>query len=370
MRILHLIPRLQRRGAEVFAVELFQALSAEGLSGKLAVLFNGPDELGISDNPDVCRLQAGSGLAAVGRLRSLIAGYSPDIILAHGGGPLKYAVLSAGTDRKPSLLYRKIGLSRDWFGQSAFLKLPFYRWLTGHAAFVSCVGEESRREAVDLFRIAFERTRVIYRGVDASRFIEGNGVGASIRHSLDIRTDTIVLICVGAISREKNLGAVLRLTAGLRRKGDDIVLLLAGRGPLESELRSLASDLGISKQVLFLVVREDIPSLLQASDILLLTSLTEGVPGALIEAGLAGIPAVAWDVGGVKEVILHGKTGMVTPCRDENTFLEAVNILVGDEGMRRRMGKAARDFCLERFDIKRSAREHIKLFEDMVSKSS
>ncbi len=369
MKVLHLIPQSQRRGAEIFATELLHALSAEGLEGKLAVLFNGHDELELAHYAYVRQLRAKSGLTAMRRLRALISEYDPDIIMAYGGEPLKYAVLSTGTRKRPSLVYRKIGLSRDWFGRSGFLKLPFYRWLAGRADFVSCVGEASRKEIVDLFHVPPDKAGIIYRGVAAEKFVAGNKARSSIRDSLGVQPDTTVLISVGALSWEKNHAAMVKTAAVLNQRGKDVILLLAGKGPLERELLSLADRMGAAKQVRFLGVRNDVPLLLQAADIALLSSFTEGVPGALIEAGFAGLPAVAWDVGGAREVVLHEKTGIITPYKDERAFLEAVRKLTADKNLRQQMGRAACEFCTERFDIKTCANEHIKLFEKLLSKS-
>lgn len=369
MRVLHLIPKSQRRGAEIFATDLFNAFSARGIEGKLVVLFNGHDELGIAHLSNVCCLLAKNGLIAMRRLHSLISEYTPDIILAYGGEPLKYAVLSGGTSRGPSLVYRKIGLSGDWFGRSALLKLPFYRWLMGRADLVSCVGEKSCREVVDLFHVPDDKARVIYRGVAAEKFVADSTARSSMRDSLGIETGAVVLMAVGALSWEKNVETMMRVTSALHPK-QNVFLLLAGQGPLENKLRSLAQKMGLVKQIRFLGVRDDIPMLLRAADVVLLTSFTEGVPGALIEAGFAGLPVVAWDVGGVREVVLNGKTGIVTPYKDEKAFLDAVRMVVLDGALRERLGKSSREFCMERFDIKICADQHIELFEKLLSKSA
>lgn len=369
MKILHLIPRLQRRGAEVFAAQLFTALSTDGVGGRLAVLFDGNDELGFDGNPNISRLKAGNGLTAVSRLRSLIGEYAPDIVMAYGGQPLKFAALARGTARTPYLVYRKIGLSRDWLGKGRFIKLPFYRRLMSRADFISCVGEESRAEAIELFRVGPGKVRVIYRGVAASPFTREDETKASIRQSLNLPGDAAILISVGALSWEKNLEMLIDVTASLCEEGRAAVLLLAGQGALEKDLQLLARNKGVENHIRFLGVRNDIPRLLKASDVVLLSSLTEGVPGALIEAGLAGVPAVAWDVGGVREVILSGKTGIITPYKDRTSFLNAVRNMIADESLRMQLGKSARDFCIRRFDINHCVKEHVRLFTELLSRS-
>jgi glycosyltransferase involved in cell wall biosynthesis len=86
----------------------------------------------------------------------------------------------------------------------------------------------------------------------------------------------------------------------------------------------------------------------------------------LIEAGVAGVPAVAWDVAGVREVVQDGVTGLVPPYRDEEAFAAAILRLLGDPAGARGMGMAARDFCRERFSMDRCVEQHVELFRELL----
>jgi glycosyltransferase involved in cell wall biosynthesis len=106
--------------------------------------------------------------------------------------------------------------------------------------------------------------------------------------------------------------------------------------------------------------RGDVGDLLGASDIMLLASRTEGMPGCLIEAGMAGLPSVAFDVAGVTEVLSHGRSGFVLPLDDVEGMRQALHALASDASRRVSMGDEARRRC-ERFDIAHVARR----FEDV-----
>jgi glycosyltransferase involved in cell wall biosynthesis len=175
-----------------------------------------------------------------------------------------------------------------------------------------------------------------------------------------------VLIAVGALGWEKNQAAMLRVLAEIRRTLPETILLLAGDGPERPKLERLAAELGVVAAVLFLGVRQDVPELLAAADLFLLTSLTEGVPGVLIEAGMAGLPAVTWDVAGAKEVVQDGVTGRVTTYQDQAGFTAAVIALLSNPGKAAIMGQAAREFCRERFGMERCVAEHLRLFEEIT----
>lgn len=367
MKILHLLPTLQRRGAQMFAAELWRELGAHGVAQSLAVLAPGEDEVGF----DVAcgrihPLPPLNGRGRVKALRRLLHEERPDVVFAIGGEPFKYAVLARGRAMTPKIVYRKIGLSEQWLGRHRWLKLPFQRWLLRRADAISTVGEATRREAIELFHADPSRIRVIYRGMDAERFALPPAIRECIRSSLEITPEQPVLLTVGALGWEKNQAAMLRVLPEVRRSFPAAILLLAGEGPERPKLERLAADLGIAEAVRFLGPRKDVPVLLAAADSFLLTSLTEGVPGVLIEAGLAGLPCVTWDVAGAREVVQDGVTGRVPPYKEEAAVAEAVIELLGNPDRAAAMGGAARAFCRERFDINRCAEEHVRLFEEVL----
>jgi glycosyltransferase involved in cell wall biosynthesis len=368
MKLLHLLPTLERRGAQVFARDLIGGLAAHGdVAQSLIVLSTGPDEVDMARVTGHIRTLASRG--AVGRmlaLRQLLHDNPPDILFAHGGAPFKCAVLARGRATTPKIVYRKIGLSEQWLGRLRWLKLPFQRWLIRRADAISTVGETTRHEAIELFRADAEKLRVIYRGVDAERFTGSAETREQVRAELGMTRTTRVLIAVGALGWEKNQGTMLRVLAEVRKSYSNAVLLLAGDGPERPKLEQLAAELGVADVVRFLGVRQDVPELLAAADLFLLTSLTEGVPGVLIEAGMAGLPCVTWDVAGAKEVIKDGVTGRVTPYRDETAFTVAVIDLLSHAENASAMGCAARYFCRERFSLKRCVEEHVRMFDELM----
>ena len=129
------------------------------------------------------------------------------------------------------------------------------------------------------------------------------------------------------------MAAVRAVAAGPR----DVVMLLAGDGPQRAETTALVQRL-LPGRARILGEVADVRKVLAASDVLLLPSLTEGVPAILGEAGLVGIPVVATDVGGVSTVVEDGVTGLLVPAGDERAFEQAVlrSLSIGPELGRRR----------------------------------
>ena len=147
-------------------------------------------------------------------------------------------------------------------------------------------------------------------------------------------------------------------------------LLLVGTGDQEPALRAQVARLGLDERVLFLGVRHDIPVILRAADLAVLPSHTEALPTTLIEAAACGVPAVASDVGGVRETVDDGRTGLVVPPRDTGALAAAVGDLLLDHDRRLAMGRSARVLAEERFDMHAWARSLRREYERALSRRS
>jgi glycosyltransferase involved in cell wall biosynthesis len=146
------------------------------------------------------------------------------------------------------------------------------------------------------------------------------------------------------------------------------VLLVAGEGPLKAELQSQSESLGT--RVRFLGLREDVPDLMNACDGFVMSSIVEGLPMVLIEAALAGLPTVATDAGGVREVIREGQTGWVVPPGDATALAEAMQRLTSlPVAVRHQMGESARRDAEERFHLSEVASRWERLYLDCLSRA-
>lgn len=163
-----------------------------------------------------------------------------------------------------------------------------------------------------------------------------------LRESLGLKDDDKVLICVGRLDKNKNQGFLIRAMKGLIVKDEKYQLLLVGPDELNGKYQKLADKLGVSEHVKFLGFRKDIPELLQISGIAVSSSKREGLPVNLIEAAMVGLPIVATDCRGVRD-ICKAVDGAVFQQNDYMVF--AKNIL----DSRQRLGKTRRP--KEFFDI-------------------
>jgi glycosyltransferase involved in cell wall biosynthesis len=174
---------------------------------------------------------------------------------------------------------------------------------------------------------------------------------------------------VGSLSWEKDPGILLDLLARLLPVYPRLRLVYVGEGPMERELREKAARAGLDAFVRFAGLRSDVPQLLAGADVFALPSVTEGLPGVLIEAGMSGIPAVAFGVGSVDDILKDGQTGLVVPPRNVDAFVRATARLLGDGESRTRMGREAMTMCRRDFDIRRSVGRYEALFRELVRAS-
>ncbi len=174
---------------------------------------------------------------------------------------------------------------------------------------------------------------------------------------------------VGTVSKDdpdKNVPAFLRLAAGLGQKLGSVCTVLAGRGLDES----YAVRRGVVRQTLcdsfFLGELDEMQPFYAALDLLVITSLREGMPNAVLEAQSRGVPVVAFDVGGMREVILPGHSGMLAPPGDEETLLAMAADLLSDQSKLASFGEQARLYTIKNFGVEQMVRSTRELYSRVL----
>jgi len=201
-------------------------------------------------------------------------------------------------------------------------------------------------------KIPSHRLATVYNGLDTEE-VQPRRTPGEVRAELGVGDESPVILMVGRLARQKNYPLFLRAMAHLREANPDLVGLVAGQGPLEAELQSFSATLGLAEVVRFLGPRNDIPDLMVAADIVVLTSDWEGFPNTLLEAMWLERPVVATDVGGCQEVVVDGETGYLVQAGDEAAFVAASQRLLDDPDLRERMGAAGRRRVLDLFTAER-----------------
>jgi glycosyltransferase involved in cell wall biosynthesis len=366
MRILHVVSTGRRRGAEIFASDLIAATNGESLDQQVAILRAvGPIRVPYAAPSIVVRRSANGERLRLGSIRSLrrlIRSWEPDVVLAHGGEALKYSLLA---DRKPArLVYRRIGSVHPRTTSGA--RRILYGAMMRRASRVVALADAIRDETVRTFGVATERIMTIPNGVDPERLLPRRSTEETRKH-LGIPPDALMVLSLGAFTWEKDPQAQVDIAEQVAAEFEGTArFVMAGEGPLRPKIEDAVARRNLDRLVLVPGHREDAPDLLAASDVLLVSSRTEGTPAAVIEAGMVGVPVVAFQVGGMAEVVRDGTTGLLAPPGDARSLGSNVLGLLRDPEARSGMGRAARTWCRARFDIRDVAPRYLSLYRDVT----
>jgi glycosyltransferase involved in cell wall biosynthesis len=197
-------------------------------------------------------------------------------------------------------------------------------------------------------------SRLLAEGVPQGKVrVIPNGVEAHAHRAPDRRALPRRVVVVANLRREKGHDVLLRAAADVVRAFPDARVELVGGGPELPALRRLADELGLERVVSFLGHREDVTSRLDAADLFVLPSRSEAFPNAMLEAMAAGLPVVASDVGGVREVVRHAATGLIVPAGDAGALASAIRRLMADPPFAHGLGDAARTEVIARYSFDR-----------------
>ncbi len=229
------------------------------------------------------------------------------------------------------------------------------------------VSRACAEELQRLYRVKPNKIDVVYNGLETNPYEEPVDIEKK-RQELDLPESKAVISIIGRLSLQKGHIYSFRAIEQLAKKRNDFVVIVVGEGRLEEELRREVKELGIETTVRFLGFRSDIPEILRVTDILLLTSIHEGLPFTVQEAMLSSIPVVASPVDGTPEAVSDGETGFLVPYEDSHKIAERLDELIQSPGLRRRMGASGRARALDFFSLEAmlSTTEHI--YSQLVSK--
>lgn len=324
--MLHLLHTTNRRGAEIFGYELAGGLTEAGMPSTVRAI-----ERGVMANPLPVQSVGLRGRTplAMARLRALARRH--DVVVGHGSSTLLAGTAATLGTRTP-FVYRLIGDPRFW-SDVPLRGLRASRPLRRAAAVVALWDDAAGALEV-LHGIAPERIHVIANGRDAGRYLPPTAhQRSSARAALGLPAEGPVVGYLGSLSWEKNPVRAVETIRSL----PDVTLVMAGDGPMRAEVEAVARSVG--NRVVLLGSVADPREVYWAIDLVLSTSLTEGMPGVVIEAGLCGVPSVAADVGGTSDLICETTGRLVPAGATPETFAAAV---AGALPVAPALGRAAR----------------------------
>jgi glycosyltransferase involved in cell wall biosynthesis len=350
MRILQLISAMGGGGAEMLTRDLALALRAEGHEVGVAYVSSASDQGNSAElEAEFIRLFAAGGvrlfeighrsrrnpLQGAWRLRRIVRDFKPDVLHIHLGYGLLFRAMSQlsvpTVYTHHNIVFKFSPLLLRWFDRS----------LSAYVAICQRCRDVLRvrtHKPVELIRNAIAPSRMATTGVvrDPSHF---------------------TLLSVGVVSPQKDYDTLIEVARILTRDmppfARPVRFLVAGQGDNIAACQARAAAAGVGDALTFLGPRKDVPALMAAADLHLMTSRYEGLPITLIEAIHSGLPIVATDVGGCSEIVLDGVNGRLGQPGDARGLAELVAALLRDDALRQRMAEAsrahARNFAMDQF---------------------
>ena len=369
----HLVHGLTVGGAERLALRMGEHLPADEFRVSYLCL----DELG-TWGTDLQRAggavhllnrRPGFDWRCARRLAALVRRERIDLVHAHQYTPFFYALAARHLRSRPPILFTEHG---RWFPDFPRPKrMLFNRALLGRRDRVVGVGEAVRRALVVNEGIPAGRVRVIYNGVDLTPYGNPARDRATIRHSvraeLGIPDSALLLAQVARLDDLKDHATAVRAMALVVAAVPQAMLLIVGDGPERTKIERLVAQLGIGQCVRLVGTRGDVPEILQAADLFLLSSKSEGIPLTVIEAMAARLPVVSTDVGGVGEIVVTGETGLLVPAGNDASLAAAAIELLQDAARRARLGEQGFRRAIDKFDEARMHRDYRALYAEMLA---
>lgn len=213
----------------------------------------------------------------------------------------------------------------------------------------------------------FQKAITVYNGIDTDIFNPQN-VSEDLRNELGLKKENIVIGSIGVIEKDKGHRYLVESISRLKAEGiTNVVCVICGTGPEESDLKEFVRAKGLDSEILFLGFRDDIPKVLKILDILALMSLTiESFSMAAVEAMAMEVSVIATNIGGIPEVIDDGKTGIIIPPGNVDALCEAIKYLIQNPEIRFRMGQNGRVRVLELFTIEGNVRKTEDIFLQLL----
>lgn len=252
---------------------------------------------------------------------------------------------------------------QDRFRKNLFLCLE--RFATKFTDIIAVVSDWDKEKGLQNRVGVASSYRRIYYGIDYGNFTR-RGSQEKIKQGLGLLPEDLVISNISCFKPQKAIADFVRVAHLICQRIPQAKFILIGDGVLRRKIEKLIRQLKLEKQVILFGWRRDIPQILSATDVYLLTSLWEGLPISVLEALAAACPVIATDTGGVREIIKEGENGFLVSPGDVEKIAQRLMILLQDSRLRKDMGQRARDSLSRNFYLPQAVNCQQKIYQNLI----
>lgn len=355
IRVLLFVQSLELGGSENQCVEVASRLAKSGYSVTIGCLDgSGPlssraREIGVSLVVFPARgLLRPAATLQIARLVFFLRKNKFQVVHANDLYSNLFAIPAAWLARVPVIISSQRDLSHWWWYTPVRRKIV--RRVQGLSSWLVVNSNAIRADLIARDGFDSSKIRVIHNGVDAERFTPGQQASRRGLPSISSHHRLIAMVANMHLP-VKGHSDLIAAAHTVCHSHPDVRFLLIGDGEMRSVFEAQARVLGLQDAVLFLGHRTDVPGLLSCCELGVLPSRAEGLPNAVLEYMAAGLATIATPVGGVPEIIQHGINGLLVPAENPVMLSAEICRLLDDTQLRQRLGRAARESVIERFDF-------------------
>jgi L-malate glycosyltransferase len=301
------------------------------------------------------------------RLAAEIGARQCEVVHAHQYTPFMYAALAKPFARRRfHLMFTEHGRHYpDVVSQKRYWSNRIF--LSSLADDVNAVCEFSSRSLKQVEGFERAAIEVIPNGIELANY-NPTGSKASCKAVLGLDPKKRHIACIARFHPVKGHATLIQAFAEIARIQNDVDLLLVGGGALRESLEQQTRSLGIVDRVQFMGIRQDVPAILQASDIFVLSSISEAASLTLLEAMASSIPVVVTDVGGNGEIVRNGVEGLLAPRGDATAIARACMELLSDSSRSSEMGLRGRARVEQCYQLKNTIDQYYRRYESAASR--
>ncbi|MBN3582525.1 glycosyltransferase family 4 protein [Algoriphagus aestuarii] len=353
MRIVQVITRPQRRGAEIFAVQLAEELVNLGHEVWVIALLKGAGGLDYSRGIIALNLDGKRRIDFYGfnLLANKLNEIKPDLVQANAADTLRYGVAAKFLSNHPfKLVYRNANTISEFIKDKS--QLFYNRFLHANVDGVISVSEHSKNDYQKLFKA--KSIQAIPIGINT------NEIDNRLRPQ-ESAIEGDYLLFIGSLVPEKDPLSLLSIFKNILQKYPGLKLVYLGSGPLKEELEAKTLNHGLAESVILIPNQKNIFPILTRAKALLMPSKNEGLPGVILEAMYCKVPVIAFGVGGIPEILISHQTGWLIGTGNPKKFEEAIGeVLNALPEELQKISISARELVLGNYQLDQIA----KKFED------